>query len=201
MATDSTTSLRNPLAPAPQPPCDLSTADLPALLGRRMGADEVKQLARQASLSGEPIDHLAALVGSDDARTATNAAWVQTHCTDKSVARLASQFDSLAERFLSATEEGRRRLLLHLLTRLDAGSEATRIQLLDACLATLADPSAAYGLRALSMQMAYRVAAPYDALRDELRRLLLALEPAELSPGTRHTRRHILQLLDSHSSR
>lgn len=159
--------------------------------------DEIKSIARQANADPDVRERLVADVLGSERDTAVQSAWALTHLSKGGYVSLATHREALTVKAISTADTSLRRLSLALLERLDWPTEDEPpeyyMRLLDFCLTHMMLATEPYGVRALCMKLAYRIAQPYPDLLGELHRSLLLLEPSELSPGVRCTYNKILK--------
>lgn len=173
--------------------------ELKETLSVPIGLADIKALVRNLDQTG--LEALYRLLFDGDKRTADNAAWVMTHVPQADRRFLKQHRDALIDEALRTKSITKQRLLLRLLEDISFGADDVRSDFLDYCLATLADVSVPYGVRALCMKLAFLQCRHYAELLSELRSSLELLEPDLLPPGLRCARRRTLEQIESTAMR
>ena len=157
-----------------------------------MHINDVKALAHKAHTDAVIRQSMFEDVLADDGRRSSLAAWVLTHLPSDDDVFVDSHRDDLVHVALSTSDTSLRRLALTLLNRLEWPKEAVRTDFLDFTLEHLSSPDEPYGVRSLCIKLAFAQCVHYSELREELRQVLLMIEPSEIGPGIRNTRNKIL---------
>lgn len=162
-----------------------------------MHVDEIKRMAWRAHTNAACRDRLFTALLSDDRTEAVQAAWALTHLPKEDNNHIANHREELTRKVISTPDTSLRRLTLALLERLDwpfvDEPPEFYLRLLNFCFQHMMLADETYGVRSLSMKLAYRLALPYPELLGELRQSLLLLEPTELGAGVRCTRNKLLK--------
>lgn len=132
------------------------------------------------------------MLQSDDARLATNAAWVLAHLSaaDRTL-YLFPYYDELVDLAISPSLIIRRGLVFAILLALP-DKEELRADLLDFCLNRMADGKLEDSTRSYMIKLAARLCRPYPELIDELALCLQVLPLEGLSPSIACARRKAL---------
>lgn len=157
-----------------------------------MHINDVKALAHKAHTDAAIRQSMFEDVLADDGRRSSLAAWVLTHLPSDDDAFVDSHRDDLVHVALSTSDTSLRRLALTLLNRLEWTKETVRTDFLDFTLEHLSSPDEPYGVRSLCIKLAFAQCVHYSELREELRQVLLMIEPSEIGSGIRNTRDKIL---------
>lgn len=157
-----------------------------------MHINDVKALAHKAHTDAAIRQSMFEDVLADDGRRSSLAAWVLTHLPSDDDAFVDSHRDDLVHVALSTSDTSLRRLALTLLNRLEWPKEAVRTDFLDFTLEHLSSPDEPYGVRSLCIKLAFAQCVHYSELREELRQVLLMIEPSEIGSGIRNTSDKIL---------
>lgn len=157
-----------------------------------MHINDVKALAHKAHTDVAIRQSMFEDVLADDGRRSSLAAWVLTHLPSDDDAFVDSHRGDLVHVALSTSDTSLRRLALTLLNRLEWPKEAVRTDFLDFTLEHLSSPDEPYGVRSLCIKLAFAQCVHYSELREELRQVLLMIEPSEIGSGIRNTRDKIL---------
>lgn len=151
------------------------------LLEGRMAKSTVEHIVRSASRHADDISLLCRMVLDEhtEPRQAMYAAWVLTHLSqpDK-LQHVAPLRDAFIDRVLAPNLPFRPGLLLTLVYDLPEPSEP-RMDLLDYCLANIANKHMHDSCRAMFIKLAARKCRPYPELTAELHAILNLLPPGQ----------------------
>lgn len=151
----------------------------------RLHIADIKQIADGAHGDSEVRCRLFSAMQGADRRAAVNAAWALTHLPKSDNRYIEDQCEPLVALALATSDASLRRLSLALLERVEWGRDDVRTDLLDFCLDRLVRADEPVGVRALCLKLAYSQCRHYPELCEELRQVLLLLEPTDLKPGLR----------------
>lgn len=142
----------------------------------------------------ECIDREALLRCSCDTDTVTayNALWCMTHWTREGIDWLQKHRKVMIERALTETHSGKLRLIMTLLERMTWTENDIHSDFLDFCLGKI-NSTEPYGIRSLSMKLAYMQCRYYPELTSELLSELEIITLGKTSPALITTRRNILK--------
>lgn len=138
------------------------------------------------------------LLGDEDRRVATNAAWVFTHAGRVGRWFLQDRQRELVDAALAASGPTMRRLLLAMLQKQRFEVCDFRTDLLDFCLSAITDGRQPVAVRARCVYLAEVLCRPFEELRAELAMTLEVLDGEELQPGLRHARKVVLAAVTNH---
>lgn len=153
--------------------------------------------ARAAAVHGnvQEQEALCAELRSGDRQVAYRAAWVMTHLKGEDLEWVGTHRAELVGLAVSTPDTAIRRLLLTVLSHLGWTAEDVDPQLIDFLFAHAADPEESVGVRSVCMRLAYMQCRFHPELAEELRQVLLMIEPYDLKPAVKHARQTILRQL------
>ncbi|MDE5607954.1 MAG: hypothetical protein K2I64_03370 [Muribaculaceae bacterium] len=159
--------------------------DMAEVHAGRLGKREILYLCSFCSgaAGNDAKEILYAMSLSGDTRVSYNVLWAFTHFRRDDVGWLQPKRDELIDRAMAESHVGKRRLILTLLSRLDFDVAGFRSDFLDFCLTKMLSQVEPYGVRALSLRLAFAQCRWYPELLSELESAIDMMESAPLSPG------------------
>lgn len=169
-------------------------------LSTRVGKPYISELCRQKQEDSRIIEKLYLLTTDDDEKTSWNALWTLSNLTDRdSQIWLQGKHDELISRAIEEAHDGKRRLILNLLSKQEFGKEYLRADFIDFCLSRMLSATETIGNKALCIRLAYKQCIHYEELTRELRQSIDIMMQKPLSPAIKsaiiHTQKKLNQLL------
>lgn len=161
-------------------------------LSERIGLKDIREICLSASgPANDSIKHrLYLLITDNNDRVGYNALWIFTHFSDNDKIWLHPRRNELIDLLLKETHDGKKRLLLRILSDIPVTIEDVRSDYLDYCLGKI-NSTEPYAVRAWSIEQAFGMCRFFPELLDELKEELDMMEYGELSPGLLSARRNI----------
>lgn len=166
-------------------------------LSTRVSKLYISNLCRQKQVDDRIIDELYRLTTDDDEKTSWNALWALSNLTDRdSRIWLQEKHDELISRAIEEAHDGKRRLILNLLSKQEFGKECLRADFIDFCLSRMLSATETVGSKALCIRLAYKQCIHYGELTRELRQSIDIMMQKPLSPAIKSVVIHIQKKLN-----
>ncbi|NDV95288.1 hypothetical protein D0T84_10190 [Dysgonomonas sp. 521] len=163
-------------------------------LSGRIGMDEIHEITYLIQSSNKGKQQLYNLIFDEDDTVVGNALWIMTHFSLYENKWLYQKQDEMIDKLLVTKHPTHLRLLLHLLYRQPLANPP-RVDFLDYCLEEMIAMKEAPGTTTLCMKLAYEMCRMIPELLQEYRVALDMIEPAQLPPSLKTSRKNILKAL------
>lgn len=174
-------------------------AGLKKKLAGRIGMEDIHEIIRHTQRGDKEKQKLYSLAFDEDDTVATNALWIMTHFTLHENQWLYQKQDEMTGKLLSTAHPSQKRLLLSLIYRQPLPSPP-RVDLLDYCLEEIISRKEPPGTTTLCLKLAYEMCRAIPELLHEYRIVLEMIEPAQLPPSLKTTRKNILKAMQKNKS-
>ncbi|MDH6355947.1 hypothetical protein M2132_002298 [Dysgonomonas sp. PH5-45] len=163
-------------------------------LSGRIGMDEIHEITYLIQNSNKGRQQLYNMIFDEDDTVVTNALWIMTHFSLSENEWLYSKQNEMIDKLLAARHPSHLRLFLHLLYRQPL-ADPPRVDFLDYCLEEMVAMKEAPGTTTLCMKLAYEMCRMIPELLQEYRVALDMIEPSQLPPSLKTTRKNILKAM------
>lgn len=168
-------------------------------LSGRIGMDEIHEITYLIQYSNKGKQQLYNFIVDEDDTVATNALWIMTHFSLYENEWLYRKQNEMIDRLLVVKHPSQQRLLLSLLYRQPL-TNPPRVDFLDYCLEEMITMKEAPGTTTLCMKLAYEMCRMIPELLQEYRVALDMIEPSQLPPSLKTTRKNILKAMQKEKS-
>ncbi|NDW10182.1 hypothetical protein [Dysgonomonas sp. 520] len=168
-------------------------------LSGRIGMDEIHEITYLIQNSDKGKQQIYNFIFDEDDTLVANALWVMTHFSLFENEWLYSKQNEMVDKVLATKHHTHLRLLLHLLYRQPLVNPP-RVDFLDYCLDEMVAMKEAPGTTTLCMKLAYEMCRMIPELLQEYRVALDMIEPSQLPPSLKTTRKNILKAMQKGKS-
>lgn len=153
-------------------------------LSTRVSKLYVNKLCHRAQTNSRIMNELYLLATDDDEKTSWNALWVLSCLTNQeSLTWLCPKHDELINLALKETHDGKRRLILNLLSKQEFDKDGLRTDFIDFCMSRMLSATETVASKALCVKMAYKQCIHYEELTQELKQCLDMMQQEQLPPA------------------
>ena len=153
-------------------------------LSTRVSKLYVNELCHRAQTDSRIMNELYLLATDDDEKTSWNALWVLSSLTNQeSLTWLCQKHDELINLALKETHDGKRRLILNLLSKQEFDKDGLRTDFIDFCMSRMLSATETVASKALCVKMAYKQCIHYEELTQELKQCLDMMQQEQLPPA------------------
>lgn len=153
-------------------------------LSTRVSKLYVNELCHRAQTDSRIMNELYLLATDDDEKTSWNALWVLSSLTNQeSLTWLCQKHDKLINLALKETHDGKRRLILNLLSKQEFDKDGLRTDFIDFCMSRMLSATETVASKALCVKMAYKQCIHYEELTQELKQCLDMMQQEQLPPA------------------
>lgn len=153
-------------------------------LSTRISKLYVNELCSIAQTDSRIMNELYLLATDDDEKTSWNALWVLSSLTNKeSLTFLCQKHDELINLALKETHDGKKRLILNLLSKQEFSKDSLRADFIDFCMSRMLSATETVASKALCVKMAYKQCIHYEELKQELKQCLDMMLQEQLPPA------------------
>lgn len=153
-------------------------------LSTRVSKLYVNELCHRAQTDSRIMNELYLLATDDDEKTSWNALWVLSCLTNKeSLTFLCQKHDELINLALKETHDGKKRLILNLLSKQEFPKDSLRADFIDFCMSRMLSATETVASKALCVKMAYKQCIHYEELTQELKQCLDMMLQEQLPPA------------------
>lgn len=153
-------------------------------LSTRISKLYVNELCSIAQTDSRIMNELYLLATDDDEKTSWNALWVLSSLTNKeSLTFLCQKHDELINLALKETHDGKKRLILNLLSKQEISKDSLRADFIDFCMSRMLSATETVASKALCVKMAYKQCIHYEELTQELKQCLDMMQQEQLPPA------------------
>lgn len=153
-------------------------------LSTRVSKLYVNELCHRAQTDSRIMNELYLLATDDDEKTSWNALWVLSCLTNQeSLTWLCQKHDELINLALKETHDGKRRLILNLLSKQEFDKNGLRTDFIDFCISRMLSATETVASKALCVKMAYKQCIHYEELTQELKQCLDMMQQEQLPPA------------------
>ena len=153
-------------------------------LSTRVSKLYVNELCHRAQTDSRIMNELYLLATDDDEKTSWNALWVLSSLTNQeSLTWLCQKHDELINLALKETHDGKRRLILNLLSKQEFDKDDLRTDFIDFCMSRMLSATETVASKALCVKMAYKQCLHYEELTQELKQCLDMMQQEQLPPA------------------
>lgn len=170
------------------------------LQAKRVNKYEIEQIAASVMGDAKKCDELFQLTKSEDDSLSWHAWWVCEHITKLASTSFANKREEIISLLLACQHEGKQRLILNILMRLESDGSVS-VPLLNFCFDNMLSPSQPVAVQSCCMKMAYKLCQREPELLPELKVILESAEPEFLTPATQCTISKILKSIASAGKR
>lgn len=158
--------------------------ELKKKLSTRVSKLYVNKLCHRAQTNSRIMNELYLLATDDDEKTSWNALWVLSCLTNQeSLTWLCPKHDELINLALKETHDGKRRLILNLLSKQEFDKDGLRTDFIDFCMSRMLSATETVASKALCVKMAYKQCIHYEELTQELKQCLDMMQQEQLPPA------------------
>lgn len=158
--------------------------ELKKKLSTRVSKLYVNELCHRAQTDSRIMNELYLLATDDDEKTSWNALWVLSCLTNQeSLTWLCQKHDELINLALKETHDGKRRLILNLLSKQEFDKDGLRTDFIDFCMSRILSATETVASKALCVKMAYKQCIHYEELTQELKQCLDMMQQEQLPPA------------------
>lgn len=158
--------------------------ELKKKLSTRVSKLYVNELCHRTQTDSRIMNELYLLATDDDEKTSWNALWVLSSLTNQeSLTWLCQKHDELINLALKETHDGKRRLILNLLSKQEFDKDGLRTDFIDFCMSRILSATETVASKALCVKMAYKQCIHYEELTQELKQCLDMMQQEQLPPA------------------
>lgn len=168
-------------------------------LSGRIGMDEIHEMVNLVQNNNKGKQQLYNLIFNTDATTTTNVLWIMTHFSPVENKWLYQKQDEMIDKVLLTKHPSHQRLLLHLIYKQPL-TNPPRVDFLNYCLEEMISREEAAGTTTLCIKLAYEMCRTIPELLQEYCFTLDMLEPSQLLPSLKTTRKNILKAIQQGKS-